>query len=368
MNQRERQIAARLELPEYYERFHLPIFHAGVVPATVKSYRESLAHWRRITNSPPLAEVDCELLGLFKKRMADANFTAKKVGRPSAQKRLFDISPDPQAEGLKIKRYWSKPMSPGNVNKHLRQILAILNKAGPSGPRNRDALGIIDEVPWTSPLKVYRRRPRDIKDDLLTAIYSATDAALLPKSPGDAASYTANWWKALVVTALTVGYRRGGLLSLVWDDVDWQTRELRLEAEADKCDEERIKPFSELVAKHLLRIRTAGPFIFPWSNGMRVLPSNQTQFYKVWHSIQTAAGIAREKHIKIHDLKRACGSRFARVASPWAVMHRLDHASIDTSLHYINATPEEREAVEKVPLPSIFYADFADQVQSVFSG
>jgi integrase len=140
--------------------------------------------------------------------------------------------------------------------------------------------------------------------------------------------------------------RRGALLGLRWEHVHWQRSEIRLPAELDKCGQERLKPINRLVLRHLLRIRTPRARVFAWNR-------SQGTWYKQWRRIQEAAGLPRDEWIGLHDLKRACGTRLATVASLWVVQRRLDHSSLSTSQHYINATREEREAIERMPLPSV---------------
>ncbi len=340
MNHRERREAKQLLLPEYYDRYHLPQFQAEAAAGTLKSYRESLAHWQRVTNNPRLSDCDSSLLASFKAALFNPQVFRRKSGVKAPQMSLFDMAP-PAAE-LNGRR----PLSRATTNKHLRQIAAIFNKAGPAGPKNRDALGILDFVPWTKPLREYRRLPRDVPDEILSAIYRATAAAEFPRLDGVTA---ADWWKALLASALILGFRRGGLLALRQSDVDWQRAEIRLEAEADKCREERVKPIGQLVLRHLLRIRTADELLFPW-------PHSERTFYRQWHRIQDAAGVKQQ--VTVHDLKRACGSRFSRIASPWVVQRRLDHSSVATSQRYVNASEEETRAVERIPLPAAFLEEF----------
>jgi site-specific recombinase XerD len=91
--------------------------------------------------------------------------------------------------------------------------------------------------------------------------------------------------------------------------------------------------------------------VFPW-------PHCERAFYRQWHRIQDHAGIS--PHLKVHDLKRACGTRYAASgASAWVVQRRLDHSSIATSAHYINASREEREAVDRLAVPAAFLEDFS---------
>jgi integrase len=91
-------------------------------------------------------------------------------------------------------------------------------------------------------------------------------------------------------------------------------------------------------------------------------PASESTFYRQWWAIQEAAGISEDRWIKLHDLKRACGTRFAKIASPWVVQQRMDHSSITTSQAYINATDEEHEAVDRLPLPAAFRGHFAQPI------
>jgi integrase len=342
MNERQRKEAAEMTLRTYFERIHAPTFLSGAKPMTLKRARESLKHWERETVDPRLAEIDPETLAVFKSRLFNpAGFCGRRAGNARQGVFAFAADPPPPTDS-------PRQLSRATVNLHLRQISGILSKAGPAGPTNRDALGVLRSVPWTKPLKEYRRRPKNVKDDLLDAIYRAAAAALHPHLENVLAG---NWWKALIVTAVTVGYRKGAMLRLPWSCVDWEESIIRLPAEADKCWTEREKPVSRLVLQHLLRIRTASDLIFPF-------PESATTFYRQWRAIQTAAAIPKDRQIKLHDLKRACGTRFARIASPWVVQHRLDHASLATSQFYVNASDEEREAVDRQPLPAAFCEEF----------
>jgi len=343
-------VLSRLRLREFFDRVFAPQFLVGAAPATLRGYRETLAHWRRCTKDPPLAEITGETLSLLKARLQDpANFPPPRDDRPrTLQLELFPIRPQrPRRRGRP-----PKPLSRASTNKHLRHIGAILAKAGPPGPHNRDALGVLPTVPWTKPVREYRRLPRAVSDEPLAAVYRACAYARYPRLEEPVGpQYREHWWKALITTALLVGFRRGALLDLQWPDVDLPSKKIRLPAEADKCRSERLKPITSLVVAHLVRIRTPGPLVFPW-------PQSQSTFYRQWHRLQDAAGIAPEQHFGLHDLKRACGTRLATVASPWAVQHQLDHRSIHTARHYINPIEELQRAVERMPVPDALMADF----------
>ncbi len=332
--------AAEFPLRAFYDRHYAPCFLAGVRPRTFTAYGESLNHWERITPDPPLRGITIETLAGFKAGLVEP--PARTAGPPAeVQRLLFD--------GIFERELDYRPLAKTTANKHLRQVQAILGKAGMPGPRNRDALGILELVPWVKPYKVPRPRPRGVKADTLTAIYRAAAVARYPVLKG---VVPGNWWKALIVIGLVDGFRRGGLLGLHWDDVDWEAMEIRLPAEEDKCREERVKPMNRVVVQHLLRIRTARPRIFEF-------PHSESTLYRQWWAIQDAAGLPEEDWIKLHDLKKTCGTILARAgSSPWAIQRQLDHSTLATSAYYVGADEAQRDAVERMPLPAAFYEDF----------
>ena len=343
MNKRQRDEAKLLSLREFFERHFAANFLIGARPKTHRAYGEMLDHWERLTHDPRLCDIDNETLAAFKASLRDPESFRRKAGRPNPQLTLFDMPP------RRRRGRPTKALSRASVNKQLRHLHAVLAKASRPGPGQRDALGILPVMPWTKPLREYRRLPRNVRDDTLAAIYGACDSARYPRLPG---VRPGDWWKALIVAALTIGFRRGGLLRLRWAEIYWEDREIRLAAEDDKCWSERCKPLTEMLIKHLLRIRHGRPRVFAF-------PSSDSSFYRTWREIQDAAGV--QPRIRLHDLKGAGGTRLARVGSLWTVKEHMDHGALQTSTWYINASDEQRAAVEKMPLPDVFFKEFGDQ-------
>lgn len=300
---------AALTLVSFFQQFFAPLFLCDVRPRTFNAYDDTLKHWQRVVGNVPLAAIDTLLLARFKVALHET-------------------------------------LSAATVNKHLRQINAILGKAGPSGPGNRDALGMLASTPWTKPLREDRPRPRAIGDAIVSRIYAAARVARWPRCEA-ASGYAAKWWRALICVAVTTGFRHQALLGLRWADVDVAGRTVRVPACIDKCHTERCKPLHAAAVRHLLAIRGVGELVF-WFDG-----SEQT-WYRQWHAIQDAADIPDAEHIKLHDLKRFAGTRYAATASPWVVQQMLDHSSIETSKYYINPAEACRVAVDAFPLPNCF--------------
>ena len=334
----------------FYHDVYEPEFLAGAKRTTLKEYVATLRHWRALTPNPPLGEIRSADLAEFKRALLEPTIVREQNADP--QMLLFDPwASDRQRTlfGVGNGSPNRKPLSRATVNKHLRNLNAMLNKAGPRTPGNRDALGLLEVVPWTRPVKEPRRRPRPASEATVGPIYQATAAARFPDLAYVSA---ADWWKALIVAAYTTGCRRGSLLALLQADVEWEARQIRLEADDDKAGEERLKPISLLLMQHLFRIRTDHALMFPF-------PHSPTTWYRQWHRLQDAAGLRRESHIKFHQLKAACGTALARAGgSPWAIQQRLDHSTLRTSRFYINPSQEELEMIEHMPVPPAFFEDF----------
>lgn len=324
-----------LTLRTFFTSTFAPTYLTAARPKTFRAYAEAIAHWARITGDPPLAKISVEVLARFKAQLLTGGSAAPR----SAQLTLFDLGPLAHV-GL------AKP----TCNKHLRAIGAMLSKAGPPGPRNRDALGLLETVPWVKPFREMHRLPRAIRAADIIAAYEACDTARFPRlecvRPG-------HWWKALLATAYTAAFRRGGLLALRWAELDLAAETIHLDAEDDKCLWERVKPLHHVIILHLLRIRTRSDLVFPW-------PHSERTFYRKWHEILENAGIPPARWFGLHDLKRTAGTIYATNASPWVVQRMLDHSSITTSRSYVNATADLRPAVDAFPLPLQICADVGE--------
>lgn len=319
-------------LRAYFDEAYRPHFLADAAEANLDVYSTTLAKWELLVPPLPLDEITNQWVGVFRAKL--------------------------------IERSLSLGLSAHTTNKYLRTLNAMLAKAGQPGPRNRDALSLIDGSPWAKLVKTHTTRPRAIPLGRLGLIYRACDVARVPKADG---IDPAEWWRGLVVCASQIGLRRqalvNGITFAMFDDREQQaTAVLRLPAALDKCGVERRKPVNTIAIVHLRRLLErriaalapaqlidAGPLsVFPWAYKSR------RGFDITWHAIQDAAGIPRDEHYKFHDLKKTCGTQLATVAGSFAVKSFLDHASIATSEHYCDGGEQLREAVERMPHPVEF--------------
>ena len=71
-------------------------------------------------------------------------------------------------------------LSPTTVHGYLHFIEYVLDKAGPAGHRNRDALGLLDKVPWIKPPEQRHREVRIATAEQLSAMYLAAASMTVP--------------------------------------------------------------------------------------------------------------------------------------------------------------------------------------------
>lgn len=315
--------ASSFTLGVFFARRYLPTFLVGASERTIVEYRTSLAKWAKLTRDPALVECGVDDLATFKARLIEL------AGRRAAK------------------------LAAATANKHLRHVQAVIGKAGPPGPHNRDALGVITAMPWVRPLRAPVRSPRSLPLDVLGRIYSAADVATLPIVDD---VKPATWWRSLIACAYNLGFRRGAWLRLDVDCIDWAAALVRLPAELDKLDRDRVKPCNQVAIAHLLKVRRDRGLLFPW-------PHAGISFDRTWHRLQAAAGLPRAEQFTFHDLKRTCGTQLAAIASPWQVRYMLDHSQPDVTGLYVDPLPELRSVVERMPQPGAFLHQGPDQLR-----
>lgn len=228
-------------------------------------------------------------------------------------------------------------LAPATVNRDLRHIRAALRW----GKRR----GLISEVPEFKSLfiKENRKKPTIIPEEDFVAMIRA-----LRKPDLRLTKRPAEWWRIFLYVAYYIGARRGEILSLSWDDVNFSTLEIRVAASTSKSRKERVVPMAADLAEVLRQWKTQTPL-----NGPRdpVLPwpyDTYRQLYEDWHRVQTAAGIPEGSHYVPKNCRSTCASELIANQVPTVVVKDfLGHATVATTEnYYINTKPAMRAAAQ----------------------
>jgi len=293
-------------LVSFYRSYYKPMRLSDVRPRTIERYEDAVRRWALVTGDPALEEITAETLLKFRQFLEKFN------------------------------------LSPVTVTSYLKHVQAVLDKAGPPGPRNRDAAGILDKLPPAIRLpKIPATFPRIVPDEHLVLVYRAAGCMTTPVVPPVAAPA---WWRALLAVARSTGLRRSTLFSMRMAMIDWEARELRLPAEILKGNRPQTVHLCPIAIEHLGGIRNGRELVFP-------LDCCMSEWHRRFHKLQDAAGLDRKDHFGLQTIRKTVGTLLWR-SSPAAAQLALGHASSKTTQgHYVEPGGIVAEALDKLPQP-----------------
>jgi integrase len=250
----------------------------------------------------------------------------------------------------------------GNTNGTINKRLASLRAALRWGVENK----LLEESPLQNIKRLSERRTpkvRYLDDDERRRLFEALDSreqrirdgrrkhnellaareyALKPLLKG----VYVDFLKPCVHLSLNTGIRRDNLFSLLWRDIDFKNRIMRLRAEETKSGAALDIPLNDAAFEVLTKWREQSPNVSP---SAFVFPSPKTGLKLdncdvSWHNILKVANIT---DFRWHDMRHDFASRLVMQGVPLnTVRELLGHADLKTTLIYAHLAPSaKREAV-----------------------
>ena len=149
------------------------------------------------------------------------------------------------------------------------------------------------------------------------------------------------YWMTAVFLAVHTGLRMSALFGLVWGDIEWETRKIRITA--DKTGNIRRIDFSQEVENALQewkQKKTKG-----LTETDRILGPTAVK-YRKWHQICAAANI---ETIRWHDLRHTfCTYLAAAGASMTEIAAAAGHQNISTTAKYVHIMKPENLTLERL--------------------
>ncbi len=238
-------------------------------------------------------------------------------------------------------------VSPATINRELRHLKAALRVA--------HDWGYLPVVPKLRKVREPEHIGPVMTAEHFDAIYAKVDTATLPEKqpcpPGD-------WWRALLVFAITTGWRIDEILSLRRADLDLETGAILTRAADNKGKRDESDHLPAAALELVKQVIGFGPYVFAWPHGERKL-------WDTFHAIQEAAGIklacpgASEHectatcHVYgFHALRRGYATLNAGRMDAFTLQRKMRHKSITTTLRYVKLADRMKAASENVYIPA----------------
>jgi integrase len=314
------QVAASITLGEYQDSAKatwstfVARFRKEVVEVaghhTADLYRIAIASFERIASPMSMAAIDSGLLGTF----------------ISARRKEFG-----KKDGV--------PISPATLNRDLRHLRAMLRWAVERK--------YLREMPKITFAKCLGKLPRVLSEAEFVAIYNACEEAQRPVIQGVSA---ADWWRALIVTLFTTGWRIGETLALEWHDINLDTGTVHLRAETTKGRRDEILTLPPIVIEHLAKIRHFGERVFDFDVFIGDV-GRKKPLYEEWYRLQAVAGIA--EHHGFHSARRSFATWNHGRFSADELQRLMRHKSYSTTRSYVSLAEKMTGASANVFVPSL---------------
>ena len=226
---------------------------------------------------------------------------------------LSEISPW-LIEKYKSKR--RKEVSPSTVNKELTVLRHLFNKAIQWGYARENPL---KHVEWY-------REPKG----KLRFLSAEEIAALLQAAP--------LWLQRLILFALNTGMRRGEILSLTWDSIDFENGLIYVSQ--SKSGEARHVPMNNVTREILLEVRkeveTISDYVF-------INPKTGTRRVNIRKAFRRTCKAAGVTGCTFHTLRHTFASHLVmRGIDLKTVSELLGHKSINMTMRYAHLSPDHK--------------------------
>jgi integrase len=260
-------------------------------------------------------EFACEYL---KHLRATRRWWKGEVSRMKSLVRHFGKMPLSEISTYDVEKYkeWRrKKLSGSGINREFALLKSMINRASEWGFAKiiQNPVSKVGYFPE-------RQVERILTDDEARRLVNACGPSVRP----------------VVVTALNTGMRRGEILELRWENVDFERRFIRVER--SKNNRSRKVPMNSTLASEIDRLRGKGcPFVFTQRAGERLK--------SIASAFATACRRAGIGHVRFHDLRHTFATNLVMNGIDLVTVKEiLGHSDISMTVRYSHPSDERKMA------------------------
>jgi integrase len=244
--------------------------------------------------------------------------------------------------------------SPSTINRAVSTLKAVLNKAVEWGALDSNPLISVKPIKLDNSSRIRFLTPEEEKR-IRVALDAREERLRLDRDAGNQwrrkrrysqlPEFVGDYLKPMVLLALNTGMRRGELLALKWEDVDFARKQLIVQGVKAKSGHSRYIPLNSEAISILEKwcSNSAGELVFP----NPLTGSAMTNIKSSWTKVRSMAQIA---DFRFHDLRHTFASNLVRAGIDlYRVKELLGHSTIQMTEKYAHLAPEHNiDAVERL--------------------
>lgn len=312
-------LSPRMTLSAFFESYVVPVHLVthDAAPRYTEELRGSVALWVRFARDPPLSEIDA---------WHARDFVAGLKSLPGRK---------------------SPTASNNTVRKHVGHVQSILDLCGQPDRRSREAVGLLDVVPF---IPRPRREEKPAEDcyalaELVALCENAERARLPDKLPCSAATYH----RRIYTLIFNTGMRIGGVMGASWRHYHGDHLWLQPRVAAKGIRGQRVELNAQ--AREVIEaMRGAGAErIFPWP---RKWPDSRSSLYGQHDLVRQCLPVDRRDFLAYHALRKLHNNELAAI-NGLACMKSLGHSTGRTTVENYTSRSVVAAAVAQLrPVPA----------------
>ncbi len=254
----------------------------------------------------------------------------KQLLRFFARKKLNEITPADisayQTQRLNETNHLKRLNSPATVNRELTCLKALYNIA-----KQKEKFFGDNPVSRVKFLPEHNQMERILTDEEEKRLMSVCPPYL----------------RAIIQTVLHTGLRRSEVVSLKWENIDFENGYIFIEKGFVKTKKNKRVPINSELKTILLEQKLYSghqPYVFLHSRGEKY-----TNAAALYHRYKRACRDAGVPDLRFHDLRHTAATRMIEAGVALADVSKiLGHSSLNMSMRYYHPDEALREAVEKL--------------------